>query len=551
MVAEKNKYKNNNDDIIAMIDTMINIITNKDLEIEKTDYYYHNTGKKEFLISIYLLKLLMNTKENLYKKELLYINRIIDKLSKKTNISYLNIKRISNINVKTEIDLLRTIKDDLNNYKYYYNKENKRLYFENNDYIDVKWLLHTLILYLDNNKDSQNKEIEINYIIPKNNIYRCTDINDLDIFFKQIDFYRIKIQCNDNIIIDENNTLILKNAANNYLKHLKKYKQKEESEEAYLIFYNLLKNECHKQGYKLEEEIRVLNELDDHYLRKIKSFITNKFTTFELEKQIITMENTIWKLSNNILLLENNNTSIDCLIDLVEILHEKEPRNTYHKIKWSNNLNDIRILEMLIILKFVTIYIHDDNIDYKILNTKDFHPEYMSLVPNKEVEDIKVRIKELERELNERNNELDEYKFERQSISKESLSQIKYNNQLEVCVGNINRVSIIISTIKTNIDNLYKDYYQSLIKQEKNNKEDKYNTNYSLIKHILSSIMSSSFYLKTNNNNNLLDNIIIFEDYTNTDNAFYLETTFKDILNICESKKVGIVKELEDLPKLK
>ena len=551
MVSDNNLYKKNTNDILIMTDIIIDIITNKDTPIEKTDYYFHNKEKQVFLIYIYLLKLLINTKDNINKSELIYINKIIDKLNSKTNISNLNIKKISNINVKTELELLKTIKDDILNYKYYYNKLENRIYFSNDDYIDIKWLLHILILYLDNNKETTKEELTINYIIPKKDIEKCFYLEELDEFFKQFDFYKIKISCNEEDHLEENTILVLKNASNNYLKHLKKYKRGEESEEAYLIFYNLLKNECHKQGYKLEEQIRVLSELDEHYLRKIKSYITNSFTSFDVNKQIITIENTIWKLNNTITLLETNNTSMDYLIELLSHLHKKEQRLTYHKLKWTYNLHDVRILEMLIITKFTGVYLHDDNINYKQLNLTNFNPAYMSSVPNKEVEDIKIKIKELERELSQSNNELDEYKFERQSISKEVLGEINYKNKLEICIGNINRISIVINTIKANIENLYKEYEESLIKQSENNKESKYNNNYSIIKHILSSILSSSFYLKTNNNNHILENIIIFEDYTNTDNAFYLEVTFKDLLDICESKKIEKIEELDELPKLK
>ena len=68
---------------------------------------------------------------------------------------------------------------------------------------------------------------------------------------------------------------------------------------------------------------------------------------------------------------------------------------------------------------------------------------------------------------------------------------------------------------------------------------------------MVSSIYHSGFYLKTNNNNDLLENVIIIEDYVKTDNAFYLEVSFKELLKISNLKVIEGVEEQSDLPKLK
>ena len=68
---------------------------------------------------------------------------------------------------------------------------------------------------------------------------------------------------------------------------------------------------------------------------------------------------------------------------------------------------------------------------------------------------------------------------------------------------------------------------------------------------MVSSICHSGFYLKTNNNNDLLDNIIIIEDYVKTDNAFYLEISFRDMLRISNINIVEGAEEIMELPKLK
>lgn len=121
-----------------------------------------------------------------------------------------------------------------------------------------------------------------------------------------------------------------------------------------------------------------------------------------------------------------------------------------------------------------------------------------------------------------------------------------------MCISNINRISIDISNLESGITNYKKELED--IKFEKKMKYrdlDLYNYNHSIIRHMVSSICHSGFYLKTNNNNDLLDNIIIIEDYVKTDNAFYLEITFKDLLRISNLNVIEGVEEQSDLPKLK
>ena len=77
-----------------------------------------------------------------------------------------------------------------------------------------------------------------------------------------------------------------------------------------------------------------------------------------------------------------------------------------------------------------------------------------------------------------------------------------------------------------------------------------YNYNHSIIRHICNSISGCNFYLKTNNNNELMENIIIFEDYKKSDNTFYLEITFKELLKISNTSVITSIEEQVDLPKL-
>ena len=56
--------------------------------------------------------------------------------------------------------------------------------------------------------------------------------------------------------------------------------------------------------------------------------------------------------------------------------------------------------------------------------------------------------------------------------------------------------------------------------------------------------------MKTNNNSSLMNNIIIFEDFERTENSFYLEISFKELLKISNPYLINSITEQEDLPKL-
>ena len=130
----------------------------------------------------------------------------------------------------------------------------------------------------------------------------------------------------------ENNILIVKNAAINYLKHLKQYKHGLENKETYMIFYNLLKNECKKEGFELKESKCNLLDIEEKQLNKLKEFINEDFLNYQLSKQVHLIENVVWQSSNDITLLEHTNTSIDKLLDLITVLNSS-PKKTYNKIK--------------------------------------------------------------------------------------------------------------------------------------------------------------------------------------------------------------------------
>ena len=554
MIIDEKAFKKHTNKKFLIIDALIDIIVKGDMLISNTAYYYHNEELQEFIISLYALKILINDGEYFKKMQEEYIAKVRDRLSENSSINSLDISKVSNIEASDEIELISKLKDLFVENKYLYIKNENRIVFDNDMYVDTKWLLSYITLLFDKTKNSESKKsINVCYTIPNQDIEKCQKLEDLNEFFKHFTYYKISVRSSEsNREIKDNSILVIKNAANNYLKHLKQFRYGLESEEAYQIFYNLLRNECHKQDFVLEEEIRVLSELDPVYLDRIKSYINYNFLDFSINKQTKTIENIIWQLSNNLTILEHVNSYLNSVAQVVCLLNKRDNKTTYSKLKWENKLHDIQILLMLIILKFMITYIHDEDIDYSLLDFTNIKPEYMNVIDMEDELQIKRDIQKLKEEIKAKNEELDEYKFERQSISKENLGQDKYRKELEICVSNINRISIDISNLESGITN-YKKELENL-KFEKKIKYrdlDSYNYNHSIIRHMVSSICHSGFYLKTNNNNDLLDNIIIIEDYVKTDNAFYLEVTFKDLLKISNLNVIEGVEEQSDLPKLK
>ena len=554
MIIDEKAFKKHTNKKFLIIDALIDIIVKGDMLISNTAYYYHNEELQEFIISLYALKILINDGEYFKKMQEEYIAKVRDRLSENSSINSLDVSKVSNIEASDEIELISKLKDLFVENKYLYIKNENRIVFDNDMYVDTKWLLSYITLLFDKTKNSESKKsINVCYTIPNQDIEKCQKLEDLNEFFKHFTYYKISVRSSEsNREIKDNSILVIKNAANNYLKHLKQFRYGLESEEAYQIFYNLLRNECHKQDFVLEEEIRVLSELDPVYLDRIKSYINYNFLDFSINKQTKTIENIIWQLSNNLTILEHVNSYLNSVAQVVCLLNKRDNKTTYSKLKWENKLHDIQILLMLIILKFMITYIHDEDIDYSLLDFTNIKPEYMNVIDMEDELQIKRDIQKLKEEIKAKNEELDEYKFERQSISKENLGQDKYRKELEICVSNINRISIDISNLESGITN-YKKELENL-KFEKKIKYrdlDSYNYNHSIIRHMVSSICHSGFYLKTNNNNDLLDNIIIIEDYVKTDNAFYLEVTFKDLLKISNLNVIEGVEEQSDLPKLK
>ena len=554
MVVNMNYRRKRITNISRIIDSLTNMIVNKDIYIENTDYFYHAKDRQEFIISLYLLKLLINNFDYIKNKHLDFLKEVKGfipdrKISKEANLKY-----ITNFNVRNSLELIKVIREYLKKEDYSYNFNEQKLYFNEIMWVDAKWLMAYLALVLDNKKGStEHKDIKICYTIPEKETKKITDINDLDYFLSQFTYYDINVKYSDKVkAVKENNILVLKNAAINYLKHLKQYIHGLESEETYLIFYNLLKNECYKQGFILEEEIITLNEIDPIYLKKVKDLLPDNFIEFQLSKQVHTIENVIWKLSNDLNVLQHLNRSFDSTIDFISLIYKKLTNTTYNNLKSNNKLRDIQILLILIIHKFTINYlVNDEELDYGLLDLSSVKPEYMNLICVKEETEIKGQIESLESEINKYKHNIEKYKQERLQIDRNVLGPEKYLKELERCVGSINRTSINITKLIKALELLNKEYEELRLNLTKKYKNlDLYSYNYSIIKHISNSIITCNFYLKTNNNNNLLDNIIIFEDYIKNDNAFYLEITFRELLKISSQNVIAGIAEQSDLPKL-
>lgn len=531
--------------ISLIISSLIEMIKHPNLPVNNSAYFYHETAKKNFIIYLYIYKLLINDIDYIELKYKTYLDKQESKLP-------FTLSSITNFSCQNEMELLNQVKTKLAISEYTYEPDTNKICFEDGTYIDAKWFLTFLSLILDNSKDKASKEINIYYTIPDKDITKVTEESEVNTFLSKFRYYSIKVRHTDTTKpVKENNILVVKNAAINYLKHLKQFKHGLENEESYLIFYNLLKKECHKEGFELEERESNLLEVDQKFLEKIYSFIDDDFYSNQLSKQVHLIENIIWQSSNDITLLEHMNTAIDNLMDLLTALRIKK-EETYSKIKKENNINDIQILLILITSKFLLTYLNNlDEIDYSLLTLTSIKPKYMNSICRNKEQELKNHLKSLDIELSSSKKDLEKYKEERSSLNKEQLGEDKYKKELERCVGNINRVSIVIGRLNSTISSLSKEYEDLKKEQtEKYRNVNLYNYNHSIIRHICNSIMGCSFYLKTNNSSAIFSNIIIFEDFEKTDNSFYLEVSFKELLKISSQYLLNGIMDQNDLPKL-
>ncbi len=541
----KSSTKTTKEHISVIFDALIDIIKYPNTILENNPYFYHPLYRKEFIIYIYIFKMLINDDDYLQQKYITFQKKYPDKKP-------MDFKKVTNLDTNDELDLLLQVKEKTLNGSYKLDTDNNRIVYKDHTYIDSNWLVSFISFLLDNTTKECDKEINICYTIPEKDIFKLKTEQSKDEFLSEFTFYNIKVKHIDKTRpVKENNILIVKNAAINYLKHLKQYKHGLEAADSYKIFYNLLKNECKKDGFVLDEQEMSLIEADNKILDKINSYIDNEFYSYQLSKQVHVIENCVWQSSNDITLLEHTNSSIDYSIDFLSLIRTNS-KLTYEEIKQNYDVNDIQILLILITSKFLmTYYNSNQEIDYSLINLNNIKPKYMNSICPDEEQELKTLIRSYEIDLEHAKKDMEQYKAERQLLDKDELPPDKYQKELERCVGNINTTSITIGRINSNLASLTREY-ESIRKDKelKVNNVDLYNYNYSIIKHMCNSVIGCSYYLKTNNTSSIFNNIIIFEDFEKTDNSFYLEVSFKELLKISKLSYINGVINQGSLPKL-
>ena len=235
-MQEVTQLKKTKEKVSLIINSIIEMIKNSKMPINTSAYFYRIQEKNNFIIYLYLFKLLINSKDYLEMKYLNYFNRFqVEK--------HCSLERITNIQANNELDLLYKIKDRIQLLEFTYNDEEERIYFKDDKYVNSKWLITLISLLLDNTKNDELKEINICYTIPSKGIAKITDSSEKDQFLREFTYYNIKVKRTDKTKqVRENNILIVKNAAINYLKHLKQFKHGLETEESYFKFRNAFGN---------------------------------------------------------------------------------------------------------------------------------------------------------------------------------------------------------------------------------------------------------------------------------------------------------------------
>lgn len=528
--------------ISTMIDSLVDIIKNPTDTLESSQYYYHYEERNKFILYLYIYKLMINNDDYITDKYYMYKEHIRNRADN-------DISKLSNIESEDELELLLTIKHKLLTNKFYYDEEEAKIYLEDNSWFDSEWLIILITLIIDNNsKSKNNKQINICYAIASKSIKKLQNIDELDDFLSKYTYYNIKIkQVDKTMSVKENSILTLKNAAINYLKHLKKYKNNLESSESYKIFYNLLKSECQKQGFELTENVMPLSSIQSI---DFKEYIDDEFCNSSLSKQNQIIENAVWKTGNDITMLEYTNLYMDSLVDLLTILPVSS-KTTYAEIKSEKHYKDSHLLLILLTSKFLLTYLNNDDIDYSLLDLKNLKPKYMSSIFNKEEQQLKNKIKSLSLDLSLLKKELENEKDERANLDYETLGPISYQSSLEKCVGKINSLSIQIATINSKLASSQREYEVIKNSQKKQYKDvDNFTLNNSIIKHICNSIVGCSFYMKAHKGISPINYTIVFEDYEKSDNSFYLEMTFKELLKISNPYILNSIIDQVDLPKL-
>ena len=527
--------------ISTMIDSLVDIIKRPNELLENSPYYYHEEERNKFILYLYIYKILLNNDDYICDKYYMYKEHIRNRADN-------DISEKSNINCNDELDLLINIKHRLQINKFYYDDEDGIIYLEDGSWFDAEWFIILTTLIIDNTAKRTNKQINICYAIASKSLTKLEYPEDIDDFLSKYTYYNIKIkQVDKTKSLKENSILTLKNAAINYLKHLKQFKHGLESADSYKIFYNLLKSECHKQGFELTENVMPLSSIQSI---DFSSYADEEFCSYSLSKQSHIIENAVWRTGNDITVLEYTNAYMDILVDLLANL-PLSSKLTYNQLKEEKKYKDSHLLTILLTSKFLLTYLNNDDIDYSLLELSKVKPKYMSSIFNKEEQLLKNKIKGLTLDLDILKRELEKEKDDRANLNMDKLGPYNYQRELEKCVGNINRLSIKIGSNNSKLAAAQREYDAIKTSQKEQYKNpDNFTINNSIIQHICNSIIGCSFYIKTSKGTSVLDSIVIFEDYEKSDNSFYLEISFKDLLKISNPYLLNSIVEQEDLPKL-
>ena len=105
------EFKQQQKDVSLIVDSLINMITNKDTLIENTEYYYHNNARYSFLYAIYIFKLIINNNEYLTEKYHEYLETIKEKTNNNSDIKEIDLKKVTNIEAANVIELLINVRE--------------------------------------------------------------------------------------------------------------------------------------------------------------------------------------------------------------------------------------------------------------------------------------------------------------------------------------------------------------------------------------------------------------------------------------------------------
>jgi len=535
----------NKEKISHLSKTLLDLFKDNNSSLKNCSYFYHQEERQNYIIYLYLYKLCINSQA--------YLKDKYQKLKSSSNsIQEKNLSLITNIEAPDILHLLFQIRNIFKNNFFYYDSSKDLIYFSDNLYVSCSWFITFTSSLLSRKNNNEYHDIIIYYAIPNKNTPHLTEEKDTDNFLLSFTFYSVVINHNQNHKLSkENSLLIVKNAAINYLKHLKQYKHGLESQDSSTIFYNLLTSECQKENLKITIAEKKLSELSPDSIADLKVLIDESFYNLPLNKQVHLIENYVWKKSNDITLLEYNNT---CLENYIDFLLKLKNTNcdTFKEFQEQEKLNTLQNILVLSTTTFWLTWQDSKNItDYSNLDFQNIKPKYMNILYAQEEQEFKNHFKLLNSNLITAKKEMEEHKKARHLLNPEAMSKDKYQNELELCVGNINRTSIIIARLNSNLSSLNKEYEEYIRKQkQKYHNLDTHNYNRSIILHICNSLNGCSFYLKTNNHASIFNNIIVFEDFEKSENSFYLEISIKLLLKISDQNKLNSLLIQEDLPKL-